>query len=235
MKKIISFFTTVLLCTELAYGESVRISKYQPTNQDNDTAIETGDSELRLIKQDEKEVSFFVGANLIGGAPFYTDYDFLNEPFGFGWGIDGGVKFRKNKYIYHPGIKISYQQLSNSGEYDVGYYYDFVNLDVSHSLFSVAFENHIRIAHNEPSIFGGHNVNDFLVFDLGIGKINSEYELSDYSTSLEDEGKLYMLGLGYYSQFDNGLGITFDTKYYFPDNETVSIIITMELGLRYTF
>ena len=67
MKKIISFFTTVLLCTELAYGESVRISKYQPTNQDNDTAIETGDSELRLIKQDEKEVSFFCGCKSYWG------------------------------------------------------------------------------------------------------------------------------------------------------------------------
>lgn len=235
MKKMLSFVLVFLLLIGLAHGESVKISTYQPKEKGSGNALETGDSELRFIKQNEKEVNFFIGGNVIAGLPLYTDYNFLNDPFGFGWGVDAGVKFRKNKYIYHPGIKVSYQKINNKGEYDVGYSYDFIDLDVSHSLLSVAFENHIRFSHNIPSIFGGYNVNEFLVLDFGIGNINSEYELSNQGTKANDDGKLYMLGLGTYSQFDNGFGITFDTKYYFSENETASFIMTMELGLRYTF
>ena len=237
MKKILPITTAALLFTNMACAESIKITTTDSIYDTNtESTIETGDSELQYIIQNERPVSFFVGANIIAAAPFYTEYDFLNDPFGFGWGIDAGIKFRKNKYIYHPGIKFSYQQVNNSGDFDIGYMYDYIDLNVSHNTYFVSFENHIRIAYNEPSIFGGYNVNDFFVFGVGIGKINSEYELANYTTNkIKDKGDIFVLNLGYYSQFDNGLGIVLDTKYYFPNNQTVSAIMTIELGLRYAF
>ena len=68
---------------------------------------------------------------------------------------------------------------------------------------------------------------------LGLGKIDSIYEISD--TTLTDKANTFVLTLGYMSQFDSGFGITLDTKYYFPDNESVDYIISLELGLRFSF
>ena len=110
-----------------------------------------------------------------------------------------------------------------------------VDLDITHTLYGAVFDNYFRIAHNQPSIFGGYNVNDFFILGIGYGKINTKYEVSDYNYAYEDKGNTWILDLGYLSQFDNGLGITLDTKYYFPDNETVDAIFSFEMGFRYTF
>lgn len=238
MKKIILSFCLVLASLSTAMAESVRITRTS-NNDSISNDIEVGDSETRHIERENKDLSFFIGGNISGILPLYSyDYDDIyidNDIYGYGWGIDAGIKFRKDKYVYHPVLKLFFQKFYNSGTLEYDTYYDtyYFDMDVTHTIYGVIFDNYFRIAHNEPSIFGGNNVNDFFTLGLGLGKINSKYEITN--TDFKDDGNTFVLTMGYLSQFDSGLGITLDTKYYFPNNESVSFIMSLELGLRYSF
>ena len=215
-----------------AIADSIKINP-KTTNTQTDSSIEVGDSEQKHIQKQNKDYNFFIGASINGNFPLYSDYDLYNDVFGYGWGIDAGVRFRKDKYIYHPGIKFVFEKLYNAGEYDYTYYdpwyntYTF-NLDIAHTIYGAIFDNYIKFTNWQ-------NGNSFFTVGIGYGKINSKYKISDFNTDVEDKGNTVILTLGTLSQFDNGLGITFDTKYFIPDNETVDFILTLELGLRYSF
>lgn len=240
MSKIILYAVMISGLLSSALAESIRINP-KTASKEVEPGIEVGDSEARRIQQQNESLYFFVGGNLKGVLPLYWyDYDnyLENSVFAYGFGIETGIKFRKDKYIYHPGIKLVYEKIYNSGtfEYSNSYYYtDETNMDITHTIYGAMFDNYFRIAHNQPSIFGGRNVNDFFVLGLGYGKISTEYKAAKSQYSFKDKGNTWVLDLGLLSQFDNGLGIIFDTKYYFPDIKTVDVMFSFELGLRYSF
>lgn len=240
MKKIILCIITMTSLLGSAFAESVKIAPAATTKQ-ADNGIEVGDSEAHRIQKQNENLYFFIGGNMKGVLPLYWydyDNDLENNTFAYGFGLETGVKFRKDKYIYHPGLRLVYEKIYNSGTFEHSYSYyntDTTNMDITHTIYGAMFDNYFRIAHNQPSIIGGYNVNDFFVLSLGYGKINVEYDAAKSQYSFEDKGNTWILDLGYLSQFDNGLGITFDAKYYFPDIKTVDVIFSFELGLRYSF
>ena len=248
MKRILFSFL-VLFSLNTAMAESVKIARTQNTTQEHTNGIETGDSETRHIERSNKDFSFFIGGNISGALPLYSydlddiypyvydDVSIDTDAVGYGWGIDAGIKFRKDKYDYHPVLKAFLQKFYNSGTIECENWWPSYearfDTDVTHTIYGAIFDNYFRIAHNQPSILNGSNVNDFFTVGLGFGNIESKYENED--TNIKDEDDIFILTLGYLSQFDNGLGITLDTKYYFPHNESVDFILSFELGLKYFF
>lgn len=182
----------------------------------------------------------FIGANvgIVTNSHHYdiaekygVQYSTLGSSLGFAFGANVGIRFLDESYIYHPGVQFTYERISDPATLNVATGYGSVDFDIdaAHNLMGAAFDNYIRIIHDEDGLFN----NGFLVFGLDIGRIKSKYEVLGYN--LDDDGSFYGVNLEYLAEIKNGLGFIVGAKLLKTTTEALSAMFISKVELRYTF
>ena len=184
-----------------------------------------GNIGLSVNDQDENVVEKY-------GVPYSTFS--ANNP-NFVYGINTGIRFLNDSYIYHPGVQMFYNQIIGTTNLNVANAYygsDDYSQDASHNLFGGEFDNYIRVVNNEKSLFSD-KWNGFVVFGFDIGKIKSKYEFMGYD--IKDDGNFYGAKIEYLAENNSGFGFTIGMKLLKTTTEALPTILISNFGLRQTF
>ena len=161
-------------------------------------------------------------------------YGTIDSDFNKGWGINTGVRFREDKYFYHPGVSCFYSKLKENINFN--HSYGSVPGKTDRDMYGISFDNYIHITYDKPTSIDT-KYKTFVVLGLKAGTIKSTYNMDGLldGTHLKDNGELYGASLAYLNESDGGLGLVFDFAYLYSTEKATKSIIQAKVGLRYTF
>ena len=184
----------------------------------------------------EMPASLFVGANLGLANITYDDYyvqQIAPNTF-FKMGFDVGIKLGTAEKIYNFGASVFYDKLFsadlNIDPYTAYYYLGITSASVGYSVFGATFDNYIMIATKDTA-------STFFTLGIGYAKITETITVNVYDFSADEkyDTGAFLLKLGVLYSVNEKIGLTFNTKLFFPSYEYISLGTTYEIGVRYTF